>query len=70
MELRTTPFLCGEQPTLADIAVHTSVEYLHLAGFDVTPFPAIARWADTCTARPGWEPVNLPASLAATGEAL
>jgi glutathione S-transferase len=70
MELRTTSFVCGKQPTLADVAIYTSVEYLHLGGFDVTPFPAIARWADTCTARPGWEPVNLPASLAATGEAL
>ena len=70
MELKAAPFVCGEQPTLADIAVHTSVEYLRLAGFDVTPFPAIARWADTCGARPGWGSAELPASLAAATPAL
>ena len=35
MELKATPFVCGQHPTLADIAIFTSVDYLRLAGFDV-----------------------------------
>jgi glutathione S-transferase len=69
MELKAAPFVCGEQPTLADIAVYTSVEYLHVAGFELTPFPAIAHWTNTCTARPGWESVDLPAAVAGTAKA-
>jgi glutathione S-transferase len=69
MELKAAPFIGSEQPTLADIAVYTSVEYLRIAGFGLASFPAIARWADTCTARPGWEPVDLLAGVATAARA-
>ena len=54
MELKATPFVCGQQPTLADIAIFTSVDYLCLAGFDVAPLDALAAWFETCAARPAW----------------
>lgn len=54
MELKATPFVCGQHATLADIAIFTSVDYLHLAGFDLTPFGALTAWFETCAARPGW----------------
>lgn len=54
MELKATPFVCGAQPTLADIAIFTSVDYLRLAGFDLAPFGTLAAWFETCAARPAW----------------
>jgi glutathione S-transferase len=54
MELKTTPFVCGQHPTLADIAIFTSVDYLRLAGFDSGRFTGLGRWFDVCAARPTW----------------
>jgi glutathione S-transferase len=60
MELKAAPFVCGQQPTLADIAIFTSVEYLRLAGFGLGPFAALHSWFETCAARPGWRTDALP----------
>ncbi len=54
MELKAAPFVCGQQPTLADIAIFTSVEYLRLAGFVAGSFAALSGWFEVCAARPGW----------------
>lgn len=54
MELKAAPFVCGPTPTLADIALFTSVDYLRLAGFELAPFSALAAWFETCAARPAW----------------
>ncbi len=54
MELKATPFVCGQHPTLADIAIFTSVDYLRLAGFDSGRFTGLGRWFDVCAARPTW----------------
>ncbi|WP_448510926.1 glutathione S-transferase family protein [Immundisolibacter sp.] len=54
MELKATPFVCGQHPTLADIAIFTSVDYLRLAGFDSGRFTSLGRWFDVCAARPAW----------------
>jgi glutathione S-transferase len=61
MELTATPFVCGQHPTLADIAIFTSVDYLRLAGFDCARFEALAAWFGTCAGRQAWsESAHLP----------
>jgi glutathione S-transferase len=61
MELTATPFVCGQHPTLADIAIFTSVDYLRLAGFDCARFAALAAWFGTCAGRQAWsETAHLP----------
>ena len=60
MELKAAPFVCGAAPTLADIAIYTSVEYLRLAGFTIEPCVALQGWFEACTARPGWRADSLP----------
>ena len=54
MELKATPFVCGQHPTLADIAIFTSVDYLRLAGFDDGRFTGLDGWFNACAARPAW----------------
>ena len=54
LELNAAPYVCGAQPTLADIAIFTSVEYLRLAGFALSSLDALAAWFATCTGRPAW----------------
>ncbi|GAB4347904.1 MAG: glutathione S-transferase family protein [Immundisolibacter sp.] len=54
MELKATPFVCGTQPTLADIAIFTSIEYLQIAGFAPGGLDALADWFGRCAARPAW----------------
>jgi glutathione S-transferase len=61
MELKAAPFVCGQQPTLADIAIFTSTEYLRLAGFATESFAALHGWFEACAARPGWQSDELPA---------
>jgi glutathione S-transferase len=61
MELKAAPFVCGPQPTLADIAIFTSAEYLKLAGFDLGPYPALCSWFEACAARLDWPADTLPA---------
>ncbi len=54
MELQGAPFVCGPRPTLADIAIFSSIDYLRLASFDLAPFGALTAWFETCAARPAW----------------
>lgn len=42
--LREQPFVGGPQPTLADIAIFTSLEYLQLAQYELGTFHAMFRW--------------------------
>ena len=55
--LSTTPFLVGEQPTLADLALYA---YTHVApegGFSLEPYPAIRRWLERVATVPGFVPM-------------
>jgi glutathione S-transferase len=54
LELNAAPYVCGAQPTLADIAIFTSVEYLRLGGFGLGDDSALAAWFAACAARPAW----------------
>ena len=55
-------WLVGDGPTLADIAVYG---YVHTAGsragYDMAPYPAIARWCARLEALPGHVPLQVPA---------
>lgn len=59
MELAATPFVCGQHPTLADIAIFTSAEYLQVAGFALGGFDALADWYARCATRAAWAAVPL-----------
>ncbi|WP_372695754.1 glutathione S-transferase family protein, partial [Immundisolibacter sp.] len=61
MELKAASYVCGAQPTLADIAIFTSVEYLHAAGFALDGLDALACWFERCAARPAWAGSSLAA---------
>lgn len=52
-QLRTTPYVCGTQPTLADIAIFTSMEYFRLGGFELGD-GALSAWFAACAARSAW----------------
>jgi glutathione S-transferase len=51
VQLRDRPYLGGAHPTLADIAVYTSLDYLRLASFDPSGFHAMFRWYQSFHAR-------------------
>lgn len=48
------PHLCGENITLADLAVVSNIAYLEACQHDFTPYPAIRRWYDAMKARPSF----------------
>jgi len=60
--LAARDWLVGNTPTLADIAVYG---YVHTAGsrggYDMGPYPAIARWCARLEALPGHVPLQVPA---------
>ncbi|MBC8130139.1 MAG: glutathione S-transferase family protein [Rhizobiaceae bacterium] len=57
-QLAEAPFLVGEEPTLADLALYA---YTHLAqegGFDLSRCPAIRRWLGRIEALPSHRPLT------------
>jgi len=48
--------------SLADIAYAPSMSVLAASGFELTPWPGVARWAARVHARPAWRVVNSAAS--------
>jgi glutathione S-transferase len=48
--LATSPFLCGESFSLADLATAIGTHHLQLLG--LTPPPAVQRWAERCLGVP------------------
>ncbi len=55
--LAAAPFLVGDRPTLADIALYA---YTHVApegGFSLDDTPAIRRWLDRVASVPGFVPM-------------
>ena len=56
--LAAAPFLVGEKPTLADIALYA---YSHVAadgGFDLAAFPAVTAWCARIEALDGYRPLD------------
>ncbi|GGE18992.1 glutathione S-transferase [Aureimonas endophytica] len=62
-QLKDTPFLAGETPSLADLALFA---YSHVAdegGFDLAKFPDVSAWLRRVAALPGFRPMSwLPAA--------
>ncbi len=55
--LGASPFLVGERPTLADVALYA---YTHVApegGFVLDDYPAVGRWLDRVPSVPGFVPM-------------
>jgi glutathione S-transferase len=55
--LSSSPYLAGEQPSVADIALYA---YTHCAGdggFNLRDFPATSRWLESIRALPGYCPM-------------
>ena len=53
-QLLRTPFLVGEQFSIADIALYAYTHVAHQGGFDLTQFPAIQAWLTRVQQQPGY----------------
>ena len=56
-QLSETPFLCGEQLSIADIALFPYTSMAEMGGYDLAPCPAIRAWVERVQARPGFIPL-------------
>ena len=52
-QLSQSPFLAGEQPTIADISLYAYTHVAHEGGFDLDDYPALQRWLVAVEAVPG-----------------
>ncbi len=52
--LETRAHLCGEQITLADLAIATNIAYLEACQYDFSAYPAIQPWYQAIKARPSF----------------
>ena len=53
-QLELTPYLVGEQCSIADIALYAYTHVANEGGFDLAPFPAIRAWLERVAAQPGY----------------
>lgn len=56
-ELARRPFLAGEHPTIADIALYTYTAHAPEGGVALEPYPAILGWIGRIEALPGFVPM-------------
>lgn len=54
-QLDRQAYLCGESPTLADIAVSSSLTYLEMARIDLAEYPATLTWWQKLKIRVSWQ---------------
>ncbi|MCL1113937.1 glutathione S-transferase family protein [Shewanella basaltis] len=52
--LSQQPFLCGDQFTLADIALYAYTHVAHEGGFDLKNYPFILQWLERVSLQPGY----------------
>ncbi|MBI5782603.1 MAG: glutathione S-transferase family protein [Gammaproteobacteria bacterium] len=52
--LARNKYLCGDQPTLADLAAATNIAYLEMCKYDLGPYPAVSKWYDAMKTRPSF----------------
>ncbi|MDA7011573.1 glutathione S-transferase family protein [Pseudomonas cerasi] len=53
-QLDRTPFLVGENFSIADIALYAYTHVAHQGGFDLAPYTGIRRWLGRVKAQPGY----------------
>jgi glutathione S-transferase len=51
-QLQRTPYLVGEQYSIADIALYAYTHVAHEGGFDLSGYPAILAWLDRVASHP------------------
>ncbi len=56
-ELSARPFLVGETPTLADVALYTYTAHAPEGDVSLEPYPAIRSWLSRIEALPGFVPM-------------
>ncbi len=61
--LNATPFLHGETPTVADIALFAYTHRGEECGIDLGDFPAVQRWIERVQCLPRFTPMRPPAEL-------
>ena len=52
--LTKSKYLCGDKPTLADLAATTNIAYLEMCKVDLGPYPAVSKWYGVMKARPSF----------------
>lgn len=57
-QLATTPFLCGQDYTIADIALYAYTHVAHEGDFDLSTYPALRAWLERVRAQPGHVPMQ------------
>lgn len=53
-QLIRTPFLVGDQFSIADVALYAYTHVAHQGGFDLAQFPAIEQWLSRVKEQPGY----------------
>jgi glutathione S-transferase len=53
-QLAQTPYLCGEDMSIADISLYAYTHVAYEGGFDLSDYPAIGRWLERITRLPGY----------------
>jgi glutathione S-transferase len=56
-QLAQTPFLVGEAPTLADVALYAYSHVAHEGGYRLDDYPALRAWLARFAALPGFVPM-------------
>ncbi len=58
VQLQNTPFLAGENLSVADISLYGYSHSAERAGFDLDDFPAVKSWLKRVSAEPGHVPID------------
>lgn len=58
--LAGTPFLAGEEPSIADYLGASYVSLGDWVGFDLSPYANVVRWLEALRTRPCWEDTHGP----------
>ncbi|AZE56513.1 Glutathione S-transferase [Pseudomonas synxantha] len=56
-QLQATPYLVGEQFSIADIALYAYTHVAHEGGFDLAPYPAVQAWLKRVASHPRYVPM-------------
>ena len=51
-QLQATPYLVGDQYSIADIALYAYTHVAHEGGFDLAPYPAVQAWLKRVASHP------------------
>jgi glutathione S-transferase len=64
-ELKARPFLVGEAPTIADVALYSYTAHAPEGGVLLEPYPSVRAWLQRIEALPGFVPMPRSAAKAA-----